>query len=312
MKRRAIAIICIGLGLSGLASAEVVERIVAKVNGKIITLSDLNTQIQEALQRMPEADATELDEMRRQVLNRMIDNLLVLQVAEDRGLRVPSRFFEEWKQGVMEQMNIEDEAELERQVALQGGTMAGLRKNFEDGLLVQEIRRMEVDSKVSVSEPEIEEYYRQHIQEYSEPARVRLREIVVRFDEANEMDKAEKIRRIQQDIQQGADFAELARLHSESASAEAGGDLGTWDDGELAEPLGSTAFALSPGAVSDIIRMPRAFYLVRVEEKTEAKTKELTEVRSEVANAIFETKMEAQMERYIRQLRERAIVEIKL
>ncbi|HXV60568.1 MAG TPA: peptidyl-prolyl cis-trans isomerase [Vicinamibacteria bacterium] len=299
--------------VAGQAMAETVERIVAKVNGQIITLTELDAQMLEAVEQMgPEATPDQIGELRRQVLDRMIDNLLVLQVAEDRGLRVPSRFFEEWKKGVMEQMKIETEDDLVRQVELQGGNMEMLRKRFEDGLLLQEVRRMEVDSKVSVSEPEINERYQQNIHDYSEPARVRLREIVVRFDESNELDKGEKIRRILQDVQQGADFAEMARLHSESGSAEAGGDLGFWDEGDLTEPLGSAAFKLSPGEVSEIIRLPSAFYIIRVEEKIEAKTKPLEEVRSEVADAVFQEKLEAQMERYIRQLRERAIIEIKL
>jgi parvulin-like peptidyl-prolyl isomerase len=76
--------------------------------------------------------------------------------------------------------------------------------------------------------------------------------------------------------------------------------------------LANAAFALSPGEVSDVIRMPSAFYILRVEEKTEEKVKPLEEVRSEVADAIFQEKMNAQLAKYIQQLRERAIVEVKL
>jgi len=305
------------LVLAGTLSAETIERIVAKVNGQIVTLTELESEVKTAMEQLgpaptPEENEKRIAQLREQILDRIIDNMLVLQVAEDRGLRVPSRFFEEWKQGIMKEMKIDNDQELERQVALQGGTMESLRKRFEEGLLLQEVRRMEVDSKVSVSEPEIKERYSLNLPDYTEPAKVRLREIVVRFDETNEVEQGEKIRRLLEDIRQGADFAEVARMHSESGSRDAGGDLGFFNEGELTDALGKAAFELEPGEVSEIIRLDKAFYIIRLEEKVEANTKPLEEVRNEVADAIFQEKMTGQMERFVKQLRERAILEIKL
>ena len=298
-------------------SADTVERIVAKVNGQIVTLTELNEEVETALQQLGPLQSEEEQRRReeqlpRTILDTVIDNMLVLQVAEDRGLRVPSRFFEEWKQNLMGEMNIEDDAEFERQVKLQGGTIDGLKKRFEEGLLVQEVRRMEVDSKVSVSEPEIEERYRLNIADYTQPPRLRLREIVVRFDDTNEIDQGQKARRLLQDIRQGADFAEVARMHSESGSRDAGGDLGFFNEGELTAALEAAAFELDPGEVSEIIRLDTAFYIIRVEEKEEATTKPLVDVRNEVADGIFQEKMTKEMSRFVKQLRERAIIEIKL
>ena len=318
MKRHRVCVILgAALLLSGVAFGETVERIVAKVNGQIVTLTELDKEVDSAMEQLGPAQTPEENDARKamlqsQVLERIIDNMLVLQVAEDRGLRVPSRFFQEWKQNIMKEMDIETDEELERQVQLQGGSMADLRKRLEDGLLLQEVRRMEVDSKVSVSEPEIEERYRLHINDYTDPAKVRLREIVVRFDETNEIEQGQKARQIRADIEQGADFAEVARMHSESGSREAGGDLGFFNDGELTESLATVAFSLNPGEVSEIIRLEKAFYILRVEEAVEATTKELDDVRNEVADAIFQEKMTEQMERFVKQLRERAIVEVKL
>jgi len=209
------------------AAAETVERIVAKVNGQIITLSQLEQEVRTTLERLgpaptPEEEQARVEQLRPETLNRMIDNMLVLQVAEERGLRVPARFFEEWKKNVMEQMKLTSEEEFVRQVELQGASVETIRKQFEESLLLQEVRRMEVDSKVSVSEPEIGDRYREHIAEYTQPAKIRLREIVVKFDSATEVDEGQKARRLLQEIRQGADFAEVARMHSESSSREAG------------------------------------------------------------------------------------------
>ena len=300
-----------------IAAAETLERIVAKVNGQIITLSQLEQEVRTTLERLGPAPTTEeeqarMEQVRPETLDRMIDNMLVLQVAEERGLRVPARFFEEWKKGVMEQMKLTSEEEFVRQVELQGASVDVIRKQFEESLLLQEVRRMEVDSKVSVSEPEIGDRYREHIADYTEAAKVRLREIVVKFDSTTEVDQGQKARRLLQEIRQGADFAEVARMHSESSSREAGGDLGFFEKGELTDALEKAAFALAPGEVSEVLRMETAYYILRIEERVEEKVKALEEVRSEVADAIFQEKMNVQLERYIQQLRERAIVEIKL
>lgn len=190
--------------------------------------------------------------------------------------------------------------------------MESLQRRFEEGLLLQEVRRMEVDNKVSVSEPEIEARYRNNIDEYTQPPRVRLREIVVRYDDNNEVDQGQKARRLLQDIRQGADFAEVARMHSESGSRDAGGDLGYFNEGELTDALAQAAFQLEPGDVSEIITLDTAYYIIRVEEKEEASTKELEDVRNEVADAIFQEKMTEQMDRFVKQLRERAIIDIRL
>ncbi|HEY7700166.1 MAG TPA: SurA N-terminal domain-containing protein, partial [Vicinamibacteria bacterium] len=223
---------------AAVASAETVERIVAKVNGQIITLSQLEQEVRTTLDRLgpaptPEEEQARLEKLRPETLKRLIDNLLVLQVAEERGLKVPARFFDEWKKNIMEQMKLTTEEEFVRQVELQGTTVEAIRKQFEESLLLQEVRRMEVDSKVSVSEPEINDRYREHIADYTEPAKVRLREIVVKFDSTTEVDQGQKARRLLQEIRQGADFAEVARMHSESSSREAGGDLGFFQKGEL-------------------------------------------------------------------------------
>ena len=169
-----------------------------------------------------------------------------------------------------------------------------------------------MDNKISVSEPEIEKYYQEHVTEYTEPAKVRIREIVVRFGADDEAQAAERMDRLRQDILQGADFAEVARQRSDSSSRDAGGDLGFFEEGELAEALNDAAFSLSPGEVSDVLRLGSAFYLIKVEEKTEQRTLPLDDVRKTIADAIFERRMREQSESYIAQLRDHAIIEIQL
>jgi peptidyl-prolyl cis-trans isomerase SurA len=294
---------------------EIIERVVARVNGDIVTLTELEANLQAELARRgeaptPEEQARLVAEVRKLVLDGMIDNLLVLQKARERGLRVPPRYFEEWKANAMKESKIDSEEEFQRQLTIQGMKVETLKKQFEESVMINEVRRMEVENKVSVNEPEIEKHYRENIVDYTDPATIRLREVVVRFAEGGEAEASRKATRALQDIRQGADFGEVARLYSESASKESGGDLGTFEQGELDAPLESAAWALSPGEVSDLIRRESAFYILKVEEKTEEKSRLLEEVRSEIAEAIFRKKVASESDKYMRKLREEAIIEI--
>jgi parvulin-like peptidyl-prolyl isomerase len=314
LKAMALAVGALGVAATA-GRAEILERIVAKVNGEIITKTEFEREVAMNLERLgpapsPQEEERRLAELRKEVLDGMVEKLLVLQRAREKGLRIPPRFFDEWKTNIMKENRIESEEEFLRQIKLQGMTLEQLKKQFEEGVMVQEVRRMDIANKVSVNEPEIAKHYREHIAKYSKPAQVRLREIVFRFEPDGEAAARERATRVLQDIRQGADFAEMARRHSESGSKDSGGDLGYFNQGELDAPLEKVASELGPGAVSDLVRREKAFYILKVEEKTEEKSTPLEEVRNQIADEIFQNKVKLESEKYVEKLRAEAIIEI--
>lgn len=298
---------------TGGSGAEVVDRIVALVNGDMITLSELERQVEIQQERLgiPD-DPTVLAEFRGQILEGMVDNALILQVAEQRGLRVPDRFFDEWKQATMEEMNLPDEDEFIRQVELQGTTMDELKQQFIEGVLIQEIRRQDIEERVRISEPEIEQRYRENVDDFSRPPEVRLRELVIHIGEAGEADARTRIGEARGLIEAGTEFAEVAKVRSESESSESGGVLGLFEVRELDESFRSVVDGLEPGQVSEPLRIGESLYLLRVDERTEGSTIPLDEVRNQIAESLYAEKMDTEMGNFVRNLRENAIVEIRL
>lgn len=293
--------------------AEVVDRVVALVNGDMITLSELQRQVVIQAERLgvpddPEVQAT----FRRSVLEGMVDNTLILQVADQRGLRVPDRYFDEWKDATIEEMNLPDEAEFIRQVELQGSNMEELKKQFLEGVLIQEIRRQDIEERVQISEPEIEQRYRENVDEFIRPPQVRLRELVVHVTEAGEAEAQGRLDEARRLIASGTDFGEVAKVRSESGSAESGGDLGLFLVSELDESFQSVVGELETGAVSEPIRIGESLYLLKVDERTEESTIPLDDVRNQIAEALYSEKMATEMENFVRNLREHSIVEIRL
>ena len=294
-------------------NAEVVDRVVALVNGDMITLSELERQVVIQAERLgvpddPEVQAT----FRRQVLEGIVDNTLILQVADQRGLRVPDRYFDEWKEATIKEMNLPDEAEFIRQVELQGSNIEELKKQFLEGVLIQEIRRQDIEERVQISEPEIEQRYRENVDEFIRPPQVRLRELVVHVTEAGEGEAQGRLAEAQRLIAAGTDFGEVAKVRSESGSAESGGDLGLFLVRELDESFRSVVDELETGAVSEPIRIGESLYLLKVDERTEESTIPLDDVRNQIAESLYSEKMAAEMENFVRNLREHSIVEIRL
>ncbi len=309
-----LALACLALAVpQAAAQGEVVDRVVALVNGDMITMSDLDRQVEIQVERLgiPDDPAVRA-EFRAQILEGMVDNALILQVAEQRGLRVPDRYFEEWKEATMKEMNLPDEEEFARQVELQGTTIDELRRQFFEGVLIQEIRRQDIEERVRISEPEIEQRYRENVDDFSSPPQVRLRELVVHIGEAGEADARARIEEARGLIESGTDFAEVAMVRSESDSAESGGVLGLFAIRELDESFRSVVEAMEAGQISDAIRIGESFYLLQVDERTEGSTIPLDEVRNQIAEALYNEKMEAEMGNFVENLRENAIVEIRL
>ena len=309
-----LAALAMTLAASGArAQTEVVDRVVAVVNGDIITLSELERQVQIQGERLglPD-DPTVVAEFRGQILQGMVDNALILQVADQRGLRVPDRYFDEWKQATIEEMNLPNEEEFIRQVELQGTTIEELKQQFFEGVLIQEIRRQDIEERVRISEPEIEQRYRENVDDYSRPPQVRLRELVIHIGEAGADDARARIGEARRLIESGTDFAEVAKVRSESESAESGGVLGLFAVRELDESFRSVVDGLETEQVSEPLRIGESLYLLRVDERTEGSTIPLDEVRNQIAESLYGEKMESEMGSFVEKLRENAIVEVRL
>ena len=315
----------VGIGLVGTGFAqeepasgngegvEVVDRVVALVNGDMITLSELERQVVVQAERLGVPDDPEIrTAFREQVLTGMVDNALILQVAEQRGLRVPDRYFDEWKEQTIKEMNLPDEAEFVRQVELQGTTMEELKKQFLEGVLIQEIRRQDIEERVRISQPEVEQRYRENVDEFIRRPQIRLRELVVHVTEAGEEDARSRLAEAQDLIRSGNEFGEVAKVRSESASAESGGDLGLFELTELDDSFREVVAGLEAGQVSEPIRIGDSFYLLEVVERTEESTIPLDEVQNQIADSLHTEKMEAEMRNFVRKLRENAIVHIRL
>ncbi|MGQ4807943.1 Peptidyl-prolyl cis-trans isomerase D [Candidatus Entotheonellaceae bacterium PAL068K] len=146
-----------------------------------------------------------------------------------------------------------------------------------------------------ISQDDIAEYYAAHPEAFQRQEQVRVRHILFKVaqDASQEQDAESRAKAdaVLAELRDGADFAALAEAHTDdTATADKGGDLGFFSRGQMVKSFEEAAFALPVGQVSDVVRTPFGYHILRVEDKTDAEVKPLLEVRQEIIAKVREEK----------------------
>jgi peptidyl-prolyl cis-trans isomerase SurA len=303
-------------GGSLLPAAEIREEILVIVNSHIITRRTLVQAVEQehaALYR--QFAGKELDEKlrdaREKTLNGLVDAFLIEDKAEDLGLR--QRVNDEYMRSVVEDIkkeyNFATDADFER--ALRTSQGIGLQdyiKFQRRQILNQEVMRQEVFSKVAVEDQELRVYYEDHKDEYRQPSRLHLRELVLaKGATAADQDAARAtLAKIQEALKKGASFEELVKEHSTSPSKATAGDLGWMAKGLLRPAIENAALALKPGEVSAPLETDKDIYLVQMISAELDLVKPFSEVRPQILDKLRQPKAENAIQNYLQGLRTRA------
>ncbi len=140
---------------------------------------------------------------------------------------------------------------------------------------------------ITPAEEEVQQYYDANIAQYTTPGQVRASQILLRVGEQDEAEVEARAAELAVEARGGADFAALAREHSQDeATAENGGDLGLFGRGRMVAEVEAAAFEMDVEAVSDPIRSAIGFHVLRVTEKQEETSQPLEEVREAIENTL--------------------------
>jgi len=155
-------------------------------------------------------------------------------------------------------------------------------------------------SAVSVSDREIERYYEQNSVRYETGDQVAASHILFKTGpDTDEEAVRKKAEAVLAQAKAGADFAELARQHSEDTSAENGGDLGLFGRGQMVPEFETAAFALQEGEVSDLVRSTYGFHIIKLTGRQAAFIRPLDTVREEIRNTLTQDKARQAMEKAV-------------
>jgi parvulin-like peptidyl-prolyl isomerase len=340
MKNAAAALLVVLL--AGLPlSAEILEQVIVKVNGEILTKTELEArQVSTLRQRLrqnvnPEDFSKDqelkkaLDEITPQIVVDTIDELLVMQRGKELGYKMGDEQFASILENIRKENKLEDQAAFEAALKQEGLTMADLRKSLERQMIFSRVQQVEVFGRIAIAEDEARKYYGEHATEFTTPSNLTIREILVEvpalpgnppgqqakspglFSVALDDDAKVKAEEVRKRAVAGEDFAQLAGAESASASKANGGLIGPISQEELAPALTEVLLKMKPGDITEPLRTPRGYQIIKLEEKTASQTMTFEQARDQIAQKVFAQKRQGELERYLRKLRSQAIIEWK-
>lgn len=317
MKRLSVIVAMLLLVPLAGARAETVSRIAAVVNDEIITTHQLDMKVAERLTaeaRGQKLSAEEMDLLRRGILSELIEETLTRQRVDELGLKVTDEEIEAAIQDVQKQNRLTRE-QLIQALQFEGMSFGSYKENLGKQILRFKLLGREVQSKVEVTNQEIRDYFREHIDEFREAAFVRLARLTFPLPAKASAAQIETLRARAGEalarLRQGEEFYAVLLSYTADQGAE-GGDLGTFKAGELTAAFERAVQGLQEGEVSAVIEAPDGFHILRVEERSPGKIRQFDAVQGEIQKKLSEQKTEARFKEWAQSLRKNAYIDIRL
>lgn len=299
------------------ANAAIINRVVAQVNDEIVTLYELELEARTYLVQQGRSvkvleDPERRDEVLREVLDDLVDRLLIKQAAGIVGEGVSDEEVDEWIRALRQQQGL-DEQQFRQMVAQYGIDFEIYREVVRDNLL--RMRMVSLSGRsATVADSEIDSVYRRRHGSSGKERFIRVRHILVEVDgegEAAEAAARARASELRAMVEQGADFTQVAREHSEGPGKDQGGMLGEFRRGQLESTFEQAAFAMEPGQLSEPVRTPFGYHIIEVVESEERVAQAAAEQRARIRAELQEQAMNRQIEAFLQTLRAQAYVDIR-
>jgi peptidyl-prolyl cis-trans isomerase SurA len=320
--RLIIACTALSLGWWDLHSvpALMIDRIVARVNDDVITLSELQEEGLPLFERLRENyTGKELEHQvqraEREFLDQLVLKRLQLQYAGQIGITASENEINAAFKDVLSRNNLTQE-QLVELLTREGLTLQDYKDRLREQIVLARLMNQAVRSRVSVDSSEVEAYYQAHRHEFDQPPQAKVRHIFFRVEPGTGRPQIEDVQaratRVLQEARNGSDFATLARRHSEDATAANGGDLGLIKRGDALPEFEEVIFNMKAGEISDVIRTPNGLHIVKVESFSKGSLRDFSELKPEIERRLLQEKMEKRFQDWTNELKDKAFIEITL
>jgi len=315
MRKRTSVFALFGLAaVLSLAAGQVVEEIVAVVNDDVITLSQYKEQYDSTIQQMRAAFQGEeyekqLAMLKKEMLNMMITDLLLMQQAKEKNLNVGEQL-KAAVENIKKENNIASDDDMKRALRQQGMDYDQWLRQLEDNMLKQGVIYSEVDRSIVLDDSEIVGYYKLHPQEFTEPEEYKIRAVYLSTEGEAPAALEEMKNEIGGKVKAGEPFNVLAKEYSDGPAKESEGDLGTFKKGELDKALELAVSKLKTGETSGWVETKNGWYLLKLEEKKDSRLMTFEEVKKNVEERLYTQKKDKKLEEYLKGLREKSYVKI--
>ena len=273
----------------------------------------------------------ELSEFSHQALSRLVDQELIYQQAHKMRIRIDPKLLEKRIQEVRTQFP--SEAMFDTALDMQGLNLDLLKIKFEKQMVEEALIRETVVPKVHVSDAEVEAFYRKNLDRFRTPQTYHVHHIFTAALQAGPHDKkfndeatrkkaerlsalldrdaSEKSQDLHKQLQAGADFAELAKGHSEdTTTGKKGGSWGALALSELPEVLAQVLSGLKQNEISEPVRSPYGYHILKWTQNIPAGHQPLSEIKTDIMNALLREKTLSEHQKMVAQMRKQADIKL--
>ncbi len=313
-KIRWFAVLLAVTAAAGLAQ-QVVDEIVAVVNDDIITLSqvrheyDIRVQALQAANVKGEEYDKALVQLRTQILDTMVTDLLLLQLAKEKNINVTEQV-KNAVDNIKKENNLATDEDLKRALAQQGLEWDVWLKQVEETILRQSAVMSEVSRSIALDEAEIVDYYKKHPAEFTDPEEFTLRAVYVAATEGDPAALEARKKEILDKVRAGGDFAEISGTMSDPPLKESKGDLGAIKKGDLDKTLLAAVEKLKKGEISDWTQIKSGWYLLKLEDKKESRLRTFEEARKTIEEKIYAQKQSVELDKFLTELKKKSYIKI--
>ncbi len=301
------------------ADTYLVDAVIATVDKEVILYSEVVGPIRSELENIQNATTSQseydrrTDKLIRDTLEEAIESKILFREARKFSVQVTDEDVEAQIDSL--RSNFDSEEEFMAAVQSAGESLSDLRERTRKRIMARGLADFKLRSlkeEIIVSEGDILQYYEDHKEDYVSPERVRIRRIFLRAgQDAEERASARaRLQTLRDEIDAGAKFEELAKLHSQGPDAELGGLVGWQQRGDLNPTLDEAAFTLPDGGTSDVIETRGGLVLLRVEQRKERSITPLEEVRLLIEPEIRADAAKERYQKWLGDLRKRSRVRI--
>lgn len=299
---------------------QIVDRVVAVVNNEIIALSDLQEIYKPFAEKVKtmdysaEEESQILEKARQEMLDELINQKLAVQETRKQGITVSDGEVDLAIEQIIRDNAIPRDVFVE-ELAKEGFTLDEYREKIRERILRSRLLNLEIRSKVIITRKDVENYYKENIDEYQGKNRYHLRYIVMLTPDIMRPEDKEEVRKRMEKVhallEKGVPFQEAAKQYSE-VLADEGGELGLFTLDNLSDTIRSAVTKLEPGTYSPVLETDAGFQIIFLEEILPQKDISLESVYSEIEEKLKNEYLNKTYEAWLKNLRKRSHIKVFL
>jgi peptidyl-prolyl cis-trans isomerase SurA len=307
--------------------ADILEQVLVKVNGDIVTKTEFEQRQVSALRQRQDLAAASPDspelkkavaEITPELILSAVDELLLVQRGRELGYALGDEQFNNILENIKKENKLETDEQFQNALKQEGLTLADLRRSLERQMLISRVQQAEVMGKIAVTEDESKAYYEKHKDQFTTPSSITLREILVEVpgtekgvNAAQDEEAKAKAEDIRKRLLAGEPFARLAADLSDAPSKANGGLIGPINSTDLAPALREMLRSMKTGDLTETIRATRGYQILKLESRTDETIRSFEGARDEISDRVADEKRRGEMQKYVERLRAQAIINWK-